>query len=269
MPTYPTLSEFDFPTSFIVADSTHVISSDGDIGAVRDWRSVTKPVFAWAVLVAIEGGHIGLDDAAGLEGATVRHLLAHASGLPMEDGGRPTSVERRRIYSNVGFRTLADHLAEAVGTDFHTWTGDQVLTPLDMESVTFEGTAAEGMAGSTADMLTFGYEMLHPTLISEDLAKQARTVQFPGLDGVLPGYGRHTNNDWGLGMEIRSAKNPHWTATSASEATFGHFGQSGSFLWVDPDAALIGAFLGDKDFSEQVHGKLWSVLNDEVYAAVR
>ena len=43
-------------------------------------------------------------------------------------------------------------------------------------------------------------------------------------------------NDWGLGVELRDAKSPHWTGTRNSSRTFGHFGGSGTFLWVDPEA---------------------------------
>ena len=45
------------------------------------WASVTKPATALAVLVAVEEGTLTLDEPAGPPGSTVRHLLAHASGL--------------------------------------------------------------------------------------------------------------------------------------------------------------------------------------------
>ena len=63
-----------------------VLDRDGLIAAVgpRDtalrWASVTKPVTALAVLVAVDDATIGLDDPLGPPGSTVRHLLAHASG---------------------------------------------------------------------------------------------------------------------------------------------------------------------------------------------
>ena len=104
---------------------------------------------------------------------------------------------------------------------------------------------------------------------TEDLAEQARTVQFPGLDGVLPGFGRQEHNDWGLGMEIRDHKSPHWTAEDASPDTFGHFGQSGSFVWVDPGADLTAVFLGERSFRQDTHAKLWPRLNAEILASHR
>jgi CubicO group peptidase (beta-lactamase class C family) len=65
---------------------------------------------------------------------------------------------------------------------------------------------------------------------------------------VLPGFGRQQDNDWGLGCEIRDHKSPHWTSPDNSERTFGHFGQSGSFLWVDPAADLACVSLADTAF---------------------
>ena len=76
------------------------------------------------------------------------------------------------------------------------------------------------------------------------------TVQFPGLDGVLPGLGRMEPNDWGLAFELRDAKSPHWTGSRNSRATFGHFGASGTFLWVDPDASVACGVLTDRPFGD-------------------
>ena len=59
------------------------------------WASVTKLVTALAALVAAEEGVIDLDEPAGPPGSTVRHLLAHASGLPFEAGAPTGPVQRR------------------------------------------------------------------------------------------------------------------------------------------------------------------------------
>jgi CubicO group peptidase (beta-lactamase class C family) len=75
----------------------------GESERVFPWASVTKPVVALAVLVAAEEGVVDLDEPAGPPGSTVRHLLAHASGLPLEAGPPMAPPGRRRIYSNAGF----------------------------------------------------------------------------------------------------------------------------------------------------------------------
>jgi len=268
MSDYPTLNSFDFPVALAVSDSRTVQTITGETDTTFRWASVTKPLAAWAALVAVDRGHLGLDDPAGPDGATVRHLLAHASGLPFEEG--PTqSPEKRRVYSNAGFETLAEHVAGAVDRPFEEWTRAAVLEPLEMDSVTLTGSAAHGAEGTIVDLLALALELLVPTLISAELAEQARTVQFPGLSGVLPGYGRQEENAWGLGLEIRDDKSPHWTAEQNSPSTFGHFGQSGSFVWVDPEADLTAVFLGEKSFNQDIHVPLWPPLNSEILEAHR
>jgi CubicO group peptidase (beta-lactamase class C family) len=90
-------------------------------------------------------------------------------------------------------------------------------------------------------------------------------VAYPGLAGVLPGYGRQQPNDWGLGWEIRGSKDPHWTGATSSPETFGHFGRSGTFLWVDPEAGLACLALTDRDFGDWAI-QAWPAFIDQVLA---
>ncbi|MCA1657531.1 MAG: hypothetical protein LC713_07480, partial [Actinobacteria bacterium] len=96
----------------------------------------------------------------------------------------------------------------------------------------------------------------------------ATTVCFPGLAGVLPGIGRFEPLDWGLGFEIRDGKSPHWTGRENSPATFGHFGASGSFLWVDPQAGCACAALSGRDFGSWAL-TAWPAFADQVLNAFR
>ena len=81
-------------------------------------------------------------------------------------------------------------------------------------------------------------------------ARRGDEVAFPGLDGVLPDFGRMTPNDWGLGFEIRDAKPGHWMGDAVSPRAFGHFGGSGTFLWVDPELGAALGVLTDLEFGE-------------------
>jgi CubicO group peptidase (beta-lactamase class C family) len=72
-------------------------------------------------------------------------------------------------------------------------------------------------------------------------------------------------NDWGLGFELRDKKRPHWTGERNSPRTFGHFGQSGSFLWVDPEAGLACACLADRGFGDWAK-EAWPRLSDAILA---
>ncbi len=231
-------------------------------GHVYRWASVTKVVTALAVLVAAEEGTVDLDEPAGPPGSTVRHLLAHASGLPFEGGAPIARPGERRIYSNTGFEVLADHLAERAEMPFPAYLSGAVLEPLGMRAE-LRGDAGAGLWGSLDDLVLLGHELLSPTLIAPETLAEATTVAFPGLVGVLPDFGRFEPMDWGLGFELRDAKEPHWTGFGNSPMTFGHFGGAGTFLWVDPGPGLALACLTDREFGDWAK-EAWPRLSDAI-----
>jgi CubicO group peptidase (beta-lactamase class C family) len=226
------------------------------------WASVTKLATALAVLVAAEEGAVDLDAPAGPPGSTIRHLLAHASGLP-PDGRTPIAKPgERRIYSNAGFEVLAESVAEAAEMPFEEYLRLAVFEPLGLGAA-LRGSPATAIEGSLDDLAALARDLLEPSLVAPETLREATTVAFPGLVGVLPGFGRMEPNDWGLGFELRDAKEPHWTGTRNSPATFGHFGRSGTFLWVDPQARLALACLTDRDFGDWAKDA-WPRLSDAV-----
>ena len=244
-----------------------IVDWHGDEGDEFAWASVTKVVTALTVLVAVEEGVVDLDEPAGPEGSTVRHLLAHASGLPL-DGLRPISpVGARRIYSNSGFEVLAAVVADRAGMPFVEYLTQAYFEPFEF-SGELRGTPAAGLYGTLLDLLELGRELLRPTLVAAETLAEATDVAFPGLDGVLPGFGVQRPNDWGLGVEVRNGKSPHWTGARNSPRTFGHFGRSGTFLWVDPDAELALGCLCTLEFGDWAK-TAWPALSDAVLAEAR
>lgn len=241
-----------------------VVATHGPRDEPLRWASVTKLVTALAALVAAEEGVVDLDEPAGPPGSTVRHLLAHASGLPFEPGAPTGQVERRRVYSNVGFETLAEHIAGRAEMPFAAYLSAGVLQPLGMHAE-LRGSPAADLHGSLDDLLLLARELQRPTLVAPETLAEATTVQFPGLAGVLPDLGRFDPNDWGLGFELRDDKSPHWTGARNSPRTFGHFGGSGTFLWVDPDAELALGVLTDREFGDWAK-ETWPRLSDAVLA---
>jgi CubicO group peptidase (beta-lactamase class C family) len=239
----------------------------GDEGREYSWASVTKLVTALAGLVAAEEGVLDLDEPAGPEGSTVRHLLAHASGLPFEGTTPIARPGERRIYSNAGYEALAAHLAVSAEMPFEEYLSEAILTPLDF-SGELRGSPASGLHGTLLDLMDLAREFLRPTLVAAETLAEATSVQFPGLVGVLPDFGRMKPNDWGLGFELRDAKSPHWTGTANSPRTYGHFGGSGTFVWVDPDVELALCVLTDRPFDEWKDDakRLWPQLSDAVLA---
>jgi CubicO group peptidase (beta-lactamase class C family) len=236
----------------------------GDAAREFRWASVTKPVTALACLVAAEEGAIELDDPAGPPGSTFRHLLAHASGLPLEGASPIARPGERRIYSDHGFDVLGAGLAAAAEMPFAEYLAAAVLEPLRL-GARYDGRPGSGVHGSLDDLLALGRELLVPTLVAPETLAEATSVQFPGLVGVLPGFGRQNPNDWGLGFELRDGKSPHWTGARNSARTFGHFGRSGTFLWVDPEAEIALACLTDRDFGDWAV-TAWPALSDAVLA---
>jgi CubicO group peptidase (beta-lactamase class C family) len=229
------------------------------------WASVTKLATALATLVAAEEGILDLDQPAGPPGSTVRHLLAHASGLPFEGRAPIGRPGQRRIYSNSGFEVLAEVVAAAAEMPFAEYLRAAVLGPLET-GAELRGSPAAGVQGSLDDLMRLAAELQHPRLVAPETLAEATSTQFPGLVGVLPDIGRLEPNDWGLGFELRDAKEPHWTGSRNSPRTFGHFGGSGTFLWVDPDADLALACLSDLDFGPWAL-EAWPRLADAVLSS--
>jgi CubicO group peptidase (beta-lactamase class C family) len=225
------------------------------------WASVTKPAAAVAMLAAAEEGIVDLDEPAGPPGSTFRHLLAHASGLPFEAGPPIAPPGRRRIYSSHGFEVAARLVAERAEMPFAEYFG----AVWEGADIRLSGHPGHGAEGSLDGLLTLARELLAPHRLAAETRAEARTVQFPGLDGVLPGFGRQEPNDWGLGLELRDGKSPHWTGARNSSRTFGHFGRSGTFLWVDPDAGLALGVLPVLDFGAWA-ADAWPLLSDAVLA---
>jgi CubicO group peptidase (beta-lactamase class C family) len=253
-----------------VTDPGATLATHGPVDEVLPIASLTKPLAAYACLVAIQDGAVHLDEPAGPDGdaaRTVRHLLAHASGLPPDADGPTAAPETRRIYSNHGYDLLGELVADRVGLPFAEHLDVEVLQPLKMTATTLEGSPAHAARSTVADLLTFARELLDPTLIDAELHDLATTVAFPGLDGVLPGYGRQSPNDWGLGVEIRAQKEPHWTGRRFDPSTFGHFGRSGSYLWIEPTRRLASVSLADQDFGPwAIEG--WPPFSDAVLEAL-
>jgi CubicO group peptidase (beta-lactamase class C family) len=261
------LSDWPVPTAAAaVVGPSGVLAEFGDTGRTFALASVTKPLAARAAQVAIEEGVVELDSPAGPPGSTVRHLLAHASGLSMLSPDVIAPPGKRRIYSNAGFGALAAALEQASEIPFDRYLAEAVFEPLGMGSSSLAGGAdgaAFGGESTVADLARFAADLLRPALVSQQMHADAISVQFPGLSGVLPGYGAQRPNDWGLGFEIRAGKAPHWTGSRNSEGTFGHFGQSGTFIWVDPAADLALVVLTDRDFGDWAH-PLWPAVSDGV-----
>jgi CubicO group peptidase (beta-lactamase class C family) len=251
-----------------------VVHADGSVDTTGDQdrqfriASVAKMITTWACLVAVEEGIVALEQPIGQPGCTLRHLLSHAGGYAF-DGPVPIArPERTRIYSNTGVELAAAAVADAAGITFAKYLDEGVLQPLGMSTTSLHGSPAHRMWSSGADLTRFIHEVRQPRLITLATATEARSPQFPALNGTIPGVGRFSPCPWGLGFEVRGTKQPHWTGATNSPETFGHFGGAGTFMWVDPAVGVACLALTDRAFDEWADEALraWPAFSDAVLA---
>ncbi|MGH3911911.1 MAG: serine hydrolase domain-containing protein [Pseudonocardiaceae bacterium] len=249
----------------VVDASGAVVGSHGPQDRPFRLASVTKLLSAYATLVAVQEGALDLDQPAGPKGSTVRHLLSHASGLAFDTERVAVPPGVKRIYSNTGFAVLAATVQAATGIGFADYLAEGVFQPLGMVASRLAGPAGTGGVATCADLARFAAELQAPKLLAPPTLAEAITVAYPALEGVIPGYGMQRPNAWGLGFELRDHKRPHWTGTRSSPETFGHFGSSGTFLWVDPAAGVACVALTDRAFAQWAKDA-WPPFTDAVLA---
>lgn len=234
--------------------------------------SLTKTITGLTALIACEEGSLSLDNvvdpamcsASIHERTTLRHLLAHASGLPFDGSSPINALGRRRIYSNTGIEMVAELIAASTGIAFDDYLNEAVIEPLGMTSTELRGSPAFDMWSTIGDMALLLAEYLQPSLISPETHTDFITEQFAGIGGTIPGLGRFDPCPWGLGVELRGAKDPHWTGRQNAPSTFGHFGGAGTMMWVDPSIRTGLVALTDRPFDEWSEQAipLWSGLSD-------
>lgn len=239
------------------------VETHGDMNRRQRIASVSKPLSAYAVLIAVEEGSVHLDEPVGQTGCTVRHLLAHAGGYPFFGAAPVGKPATKRIYSNTGFDMLAQHVEHSTGIAFVEYLDDAVFAPLGMHHSALEGSCAKDVHSTAHDLVQFVNELRSPTLIAHETYMEAIMPVFPELAGVVPGLGSYDPCPWGLGFEIRGHKSPHWTSSRNSSSTFGHFGGIGTFMWIDPVADAACVMIAEREFDEWGM-QYWPAFNDEV-----
>ncbi|MGP9538429.1 serine hydrolase domain-containing protein [Brachybacterium sp. AOP43-C2-M15] len=259
------LDDFGFEAAAIVLGPEGERARRGDVDRVRPWRSVTKTLTGCGAVLAAQEGRVDLDDEAGPPGATLRHLLAHASGYFYESERTLQAPGLRRHYSNYAIDEAARHVARATGLDAGDWIRERLAGPLGMDRLEWSGSPSVGASGPIADLALLAAELLRPTLFEPAWHAELTRVQFPELVGIMPGFGKQDPNPFALGLEVRGTKSPHWTGHGNSEATVGHFGMLGTAFWVDPAADLALVVGTSHEFCD-AHREVMPRLADAVLA---
>lgn len=102
-------------------------------------------------------------------------------------------------------------------------------------------TTAEG-----ALKLARAYAGLPRAFLSDALRYKAVQNQTGDLPGGYGGRFEYEKCAWGLGVDLKGDKKPHWTPPNASPRTFGHAGASGCVVWHDPDANVSWGIFGTR-----------------------
>ncbi len=268
--TLAALDSWDVPNvAAAVLTADGAMTTRGDVDRSFRIASVGKLVAGYAMLIGVEEGALELDEPAGPPDATFRHLLAHTAGYGFEsDAGVIAPPGTRRVYSNRGIEEAARHFEAATGMPFTQYLREAVLEPLGMVATELQGSPAYAMHSTVGDLARFVGELRAPTLLPAATVQLMRTVQFPGLSGVLPGVGKFDPLDWGLTFERNFGRPGHWAGTALSTSAYGHFGGAGTFLWDDPEAGVAAIVLGDRDFGPWAL-QVWPSFCDAVVAAAR
>lgn len=243
------------------------VATAGDQNRIFELASVTKLLSAYSFMVAVEEGVFDLDTVITEQGATVRHLLSHAGGVGFREEDSRKPVGTRRIYSSYGFELLGDRLVSETQMGLGEYFTAAVFEPLGMVNTTLWGSPGHEARSTVADLRRFVAEIMVPTLLDPATVAEMWTPQYPELNGIVPGYGMFKPCPWGLGFEIKGAKTPHWTGTQLPSDTVGHFGQSGTFVWVHPPTRRGAIVLTDRAFGEWAK-PVWTRLNDELWQAL-
>ena len=267
----------DWPVDHVAAaivtrDSVETI---GDTERVFRLASLSKVLAGWTTMIAYEEGTVDLDAAIDRPdvpaGATLRHLLSHAAGFPFEGDEPIAAVEQRRIYSNTGIERAATIVGEAADMPFGQYLREAVFEPLEMRSSELRGSPAHTVWSTAADVVAFVREMLAPRLVAHESWSDLIRVQYPDLAGIVPGVGSFDPCPWGLGMEIKGAKAPHWMGRANTAAAVGHFGGGGTMMWAEPNAGVGVVALTDKPFDQWTADamRLWPEFSDAVLSEHR
>jgi beta-lactamase class C len=201
-------------------------------------------------------------------------------------------------YSNVGPGLLAVLVERVTGQPFNSALAELVLAPLGIEGYLgvepprpaarvagglgeHAGTALEPFNSTFWRSMGFPWGGLVTTAAGALRLVQAFTGAVPGFlppqilaeatrdqtDGLGGGFWpplRWDSCPWGLGVELRGAKTPHWTPAAASPGSFGHVGASGVLAWCDPAADIAWVILGTRTF--ETWWMDWPGLSDAVLA---
>ncbi|HMS25196.1 MAG TPA: serine hydrolase domain-containing protein [Acidimicrobiia bacterium] len=236
------------------------------------FASVTKLLTTHVIADAVSSGFIFFEDDIDdpyfdKGGVTLADLMSHASGV------RPELLEcveprQKRIYTNEAFHLAGDFLIRSLGDEFRGTTIAQLfkegLGAHLSSTIEIAGSCASSASGTLDDLVKFLGEMRSPTFLDGQMHELLTTPYCEDLAGILPGWGHYVRNLFGIGYEIKGEKSPHWSGPRSSSSTFGHFGQSGAFVFHDPVHLISVACVTNESFGPWAK-EAYPQMCDEIY----
>ncbi len=224
----------------------------------------------------------------------------------------PVSDEKKYLYSGLSFYLYPRIIENLTQQDYETYLKTEIYRPLGAYSLTFnaylhfplvqivptendtffrmkqiqgyvhdEGAAMmggisgnAGLFGKAIDLaklmqmyLNMGYYG-GDQYISQKTLKEFSSYQYP-----------ENENRRGLGFDKPSIKNPElqeneiYPAKSASPASFGHSGYTGTFTWVDPEDNILYIFLSNRVYPTRENSKLYDMnirtsIQEAIYSSI-
>lgn len=227
--------------SSLIRAERQPLATDGPRTTSFAWASVSKMAVAALIGIRYQTGEVDLSETLGPDGATISHLLSHSSGLgPTRDSLR-ARVGAKRIYSTFGYELLVERLGGVARVVA------MCQSELGLSSVESDGSAGGGLRGSLHDLEELAWAWLGHSALSRTTVATMTSVFLPSLAGVLPGFGSYDPCPWGLGPQVKGSQE-HWMGSVWPSDSFGHFGQSGSLLLIDPQHEIAVVALSTRDF---------------------
>jgi CubicO group peptidase (beta-lactamase class C family) len=181
-----------------------------------------------------------------------------------------------RRYSNAGYALAARLVAQAAEMPFRDYLREAVLDPLGMDAslglaladgaraasvrepglwgdgeALFNGDAfraaalAESGGFATArayarflSCLLDGGRATGGRLLAAETVDDMLSTQFGELPGTVEAVASWDACGWGLGLDVRGTREPHWTGDALTATANTHFGSSGTLAWIDRERGL-------------------------------
>lgn len=200
-------------------------------------------------------------------------LPADAGDLDVPPVDRPGTYRR---YSNAGYALAARLVESAAEMPFREYLRRSVLDPLGMDaslglepgdaeraavvrqpgrwrdgqqffnSEAFRAAAlpesggfatATGYARYLSCLLARG-RAPGGALLAPETADEMLATQFGELPGGVEAVATWDACPWGLGLDVRGRREPHWTGDALTPTANTHFGSSGTLAWIDRERGV-------------------------------